>query len=285
MKKTFLWVMAFVIMLTSCEKVVLDKDELTGKGKSITFKVKGGFDTPLSRAGTTQVKGSTMTDVWVFDYVDGELRQQVHQSDNSASDFGSPTLSLSMGSHELYFVCSMGGTPTLNTGNHKITWGIPRDTFWKKITKNVTTNTAGSTTVTLDRVATRLSANIEDALPVGLARVEIAPSKWYYGLDYFTGNGTDEKSEVLSISIPSDYAGRTNTRVYVFGLAQASEFTTNATITAKDNNGNVIVAQSITGAPMQKNRSTDYTGTLFLSDNSLGMILNDEWNTAWNGRW
>lgn len=293
MKKTFLCMMVIAIVCASCEKSMLHEDESgnTGKKKSITFKMKGGFGTPQRRANgsgqrlSTQVKGSAMTDVWVLDYVNGELKQKVHQGDNTASDFGSPTLSLSMGNHELYFVCSMGGTPTLNVDEHKITWGIPRDTFWKKITKNIKTNTAGNMTITLDRVATRLSANIEDALPVGLAKVEITPTKWYYGLNYFTGNGTDMKSDVFTINVPTSYAGRTNTRVYIFGLAQDEEFATNATITAKEDNGNVLATQTITGAPMQKNRSTDYTGTLFLSDNSLGLSINDEWNTAWNGTW
>lgn len=36
---------------------------------------------------------------------------------------------------------------------------------------------------------------------------------------------------------------------------------------------------------MQRNRSTDYTGTLFLSENVLGVTLNDEWEEVWTGRW
>lgn len=291
MKKTFLATMAIAIACASCEKASFDDEGNgdNGKRKSITFKVKGSFETPQSRGSgqnlASLVNGSDMTDVWVLDYVDGVLKQKVHQGDNRAGDFGSPTLSLSIGLHELYFVCSKGGAPVLDTENHKITWGIPRDTFWKKLTKNVTANTASTATITLDRSATRLSVNIEDALPAGLSKMEITPSKWYYGLDYMTGNGTDEKSDVFTINVPGSYTGRTNTKFYIFGLAQAEEFITNATIIAKDGNGSVIATQTITGAPMQKNRSTDYTGTLFISENSLGMMLNEEWNTAWNGTW
>ena len=287
MKKTvFAVACAATVLLVGCEKLEMpetqQEEQVSEKTRDVTFKVKGDFES-MTRA--TAVNGSSMTDVLVLDYVGGELVQQVHQGDNTAADFGSPTLSLAMGSHELYFVCSMGSGAVVNTEAHKVTWSIPRDTFWKKVTKSVTANTGGSATVTLDRVSTRLTVNIEDAIPVGTAKLEIQPSTWYYGVDYLTGNGTDTKSDAFTITIPSSYAGRTNTQVGIYGMALATEFTTNVTLTVKDDDNNVLATETITGAPMQKNRSTDYTGTLFLSENVYGMSVNDEWGTAYNGSW
>lgn len=290
MRKTFIGaVCATALLLAGCEKLELPSEnedggasEIVTKTKEVTFKVKGGFDQAMTRA--TAVGESGMADLWVLDYQDGALVQTVHQA-STDEGFGSPTLSLTMGSHSLYFACSAGGSPMLNTDAHKIVWGVPRDTFWKKLTKNVTNSTGSTATVTLERVATRLKVNIEDAIPEGTAAISLTPTKWYYGLDYLTGVGTDTKSEAFTISIPSSYAGRTNTKVGILGMAQESEFTTNVTLTAKDGSENVLATETITGAPMQKNRSTDYTGTLFLSENVLGVSVEDEWGSPYQGTW
>lgn len=286
MRKIFVLGMAVItIAFASCEKMVNESDLTDEAKKRITFNVKGNFKPLQTRVGATQISSSAMTDVWVFDYVDGKLVQQVHQGDKTASNFGSPTLSLSLGNHELYFVCSAGGSPILNVEAHKISWDIPRDTFWKKLTKKITSRTAEKSSLMLDRIATRLSVNIEDALPSHIAKVEIDPTKWYYGLDYLTGNGTEEKNSTLTITIPVEYIGCTNTNVHIFGLSQATEFVTNATITAKDASGATITTQTINNAPMQRNRSTDYTGTMFTSDQSTELSLNTDWDTPWMGTW
>ena len=272
------------LLFTGCERLDMSdmEDSQSQETKSITFTVNGGFKQQLTRA--TAAGESQMTDLWVLDYVDGALVQQVHQASTEAN-FGSPTLSLKMGQHELYFVASMGGTPVVSTEGHSITWSTPRDTFWKKLSKNVTANTGATATVTLERVATRLRVNIEDALPETLAKVEMKPTTWYYGLDYLTGEGTDARSEAFSISIPSSYAGRTNTQVGIMGLSLSDEWTTDVTVTARQTDGTAISTETITAAPMLRNRSTDYTGTLFLSENVLGVTLNDDWADAWTGRW
>lgn len=154
--KVWMLVLAAGMVLTGCEKVDLSELEELNK-KSVKFTVKGGFTQQMTRA--TAASESQMTDLWVLDYMDGALVQQVHQASTEAN-FGSPTLSLKMGQHELYFVASMGGTPVVSTEGHSITWAIPRDTFWKKLSKNVTANTGATATVTLERVATRLRVNI-----------------------------------------------------------------------------------------------------------------------------
>lgn len=281
MKKNFLWVAALATLaLMGCERLDFRDQKET---VDVTFRVEGDFSAQkLTRA--TGVRETTMTDLWVFDYVEGELVQTIHQ-ESVDEDFGVPTLPLSMGSHDLYFVCSAGGTPTLNTDAHKLTWAVPRDTFWKKLTKNISSNTEGTATVTLDRITTRLTVNIEDAIPTGMAKLEIQPSTWYYGLDYLTGNGTDTRSQAFTITIPASYAGRTNTKVGIYGMALASEFTTNVTLTAKDGDDNLMATETITAAPMQKNRSTDYTGTLFLSQNGYTVNINDEWEQAYEASW
>jgi hypothetical protein len=42
-----------------------------------------------------------MTDLWLFDYVDGTLVQTVHQVSTDA-DFGTPAPTLAYGEHRIY---------------------------------------------------------------------------------------------------------------------------------------------------------------------------------------
>jgi hypothetical protein len=81
------------------------------KTVSVTFNVSGDFKlstSPITRALTAD--GKAMTDVWVLDYVGGVLQQQVHQTSADA-DFGTPTLSLGLGDHHIYFVASRHRRP------------------------------------------------------------------------------------------------------------------------------------------------------------------------------
>lgn len=285
MKKNLIWIAAFAIIFASCEKLDFSNDEEKTEKRDVTFLLEGNFKTPtMTRAVLTTTDGTTMSDLWVMDYVDGALVQIVHQV-AADEDFGTPTLSLSIGEHELYFVCTAGGEPTVAEAMHKITWAIPRDTFWKKLTKTISSNTAATQTVALERVTTRLTVKIEDAIPAGTTKIEIQPTTWYYGLDWLTGNGTDAKSQPFTINIPSNYAGRTNTKLAVYGMAQATEFNTDVSITAKDGTDNILATETITDAPMKKNRSTDYSGTLFVAGTSMTIGLNDVWDTSVTGNW
>ena len=141
MKKAIIMALAVGLTLTACEKeisvdepdngaVVTDDQGNVVPTKKFTFTLKGDFSdnwNPVTR-GYLQADGKDLTDVWVLDYVDGVLQQQLHQDDNTSDDFGRPSLALSYGNHHVYFVASRGITPTLSTAEKKITWEKPNDT-------------------------------------------------------------------------------------------------------------------------------------------------------------
>jgi hypothetical protein len=110
-----------ITALTACEKDTVSEELV--ESKTINFTVAGEFSdrwTPVTRSLTAD--GKDMTDIWVFDYVGTELQQTIHQDDNTASDFGTPAITLSYGSHHLYFIASRGSGATINTTNHTITF-------------------------------------------------------------------------------------------------------------------------------------------------------------------
>ena len=126
MKKTVM-ALAAGLFCAACNS----DDVEVSESRTITFNVQGDFR--LSTQDMTralEADGKTMTDVWVLDYVGSELKQQLHQTSDD-SDFGSPTMDLSLGTHHIYFIASRGTSASLNTATNTLTFTSVRDTFWK----------------------------------------------------------------------------------------------------------------------------------------------------------
>ena len=62
-------------------------------------------------------------------------------------------MTLTYGSHHIYFVASRGDSPNVDTDAHTVTWDIPRDAFWKDYEVDVTETTKKDRSLTLARVA------------------------------------------------------------------------------------------------------------------------------------
>lgn len=277
MKKLFvsaLLISAFV----SCSD---DTHEITMK-KDITFAVSGEFtQTAFSRA--LMADGSEMTDLWIYDYMDGVLKQQVHQS-STDDDFGTPTLSLDYGTHTVYFVAARGREST--AGGTVISWQKPSDTFW--ITENitVTSGTSATKSVTLSRVTTKLRLLVLDKVPQDIASVTVRPAQWWYGLDYTSGTAATPNTNGFSISVPSSYQGTEGSLILsIYGMSDTGEWMTDVDIIAKDASGSTIGAATIHDAPFLRNRVTEYSGRLFTLGSSMEISLDDTWLPSYTSEW
>lgn len=282
---------AIVTLGMSCERPITGNESLAddtdavgdggGDGSApsrrFTFTCKGDFSNPVMR-GYLSADGKDMTDLWVFDYAGGERVQTVHQTP-ADEDFGKPSLRLSYGSHHVYFVCSRGDTPSVDETAGTITWAKPSDTFWKDYEVDVVSTSNGSRAVTLDRVATRLRVTVEDEVPGNCASVAFTPSLWYYGLDYTTGAAVQGVRRERLVSVPASYAGTSGElSVSVFGLSGAGKWTADVDVQARDGQGNDIGSVRILNAPFTRNRSTEYSGCLFVSESSADVTLVTQWS-------
>lgn len=294
--KKVLFLLAASVLCASCEKAVFNdiEDEggaeypVYGNVKKFTFTLKGDFSDewkPVTRA-YLNADYKDMTDVWVLDYMDGNLVQQLHQSDNTAEDFGQPTMNLSYGTHHVYFIASRGTDAVLDTENHLIKFGKISDTFYKDYEVSVVSTTNGNRAVTLDRCVTRLRLTFTDAISADAATINFAPHIWYYGWDYIVGAPADAKTDqTVTITIPDSEKGKTGVRANLFGFSTAAEWTTNVAINSKTSANSIIGQASITSAPFKANRITEYSGPLFSSEGSMTLSLNDTWDDAYNGVW
>lgn len=276
-------VCAVAVLLTACSKEEPAADA-TGT-VAVTFKVEGDF-VFQDMTRSLNADGKALTDLWVLDYVDGTLKQQLHQTSED-ENFGTPTMDLAVGSHHVYFVASRGKNPTLDTSAHTIVWGTASDTFYKDYAVNVVpTSTATSHSVTLDRAVTRFKVSIADPLPEDLATVDITPATWYLGIDYLTGEHAGAvTAQTITQVIPDGYAGRTDVSISIFSFSGAADWQTNISIVGKTASGGVLGSVSLTDVPFRRNRSTDFSGPLFSANGSMTITLNDAWDDPYEGTW
>lgn len=280
MKKNLFLVVA-AVMMAACGNDGELAGSVDSEGvKDVTFEVNGDFAVRFSDMETRTAltdDANTMTDLWVFDYKNGQCMQSLHQTSDDAQ-WGTPTLSLKFGAHQIYFVASRGAEPVVDADNHVISFGTVRDTFWKMYTIEVTGSTNASRTVTMYRVVTRLRLTATDEVPEGLATVTVTPAKWYNGVDYLTG---EPAAEVVStgrvVNVPSSYAGTSGDLIInVFGFS-GDEFSTNIDMLAKTTDGTTVGQASVANAPFKRNRSTEMSGTLFSKVSVNTITIDDEW--------
>ena len=286
-------------ILTACEsgyyggEAVSEEETTEVKTKKFTFNVKGDFASPvfsgdeltsgIKKAAALSADGQDMTDLWVYDYMDGVLVQSVHQT-NDDVDFGKPVMQLQYGSHHVYFVASRGVGAAVD--GSVITWSSVKDTFWKDYEVDVVSTSNGNRAVTLDRVVTKLKLTATDEVPTGCASVTIAPATWYSGLDYMTGQPTAAQTKDVVINVPASYIGTTGSLVMsIFSFSGSTEWTTDVTLTAKNGSNDVIGQASIVNAPFKANRCTEYSGPLFGAGGEMTVGLNSEWETSFTGMW
>lgn len=298
MKKAIIMALAVGMTMTACEKETWSDDEeptnevvlpdgSVAKTKKFTFTLKGDFgDEWKQTRGYLSADGKDLTDVWVLDYMNGELVQQLHQDDNTAEDFGKPVMNLALGNHHIYFVASRGTGATLDTANKTIVWSKVADTFWKDYEVNVVATSNGNRAVTIDRAVTKLRLTVTDVIADGAATFNISPHTWYYGLNYQTGAPVSAHTDgVITINIPANMIGATNTPMNIFGFSSTTEWTTDVVLNCKAGNNDVIGSAAIADVPFVRNRVTDYSGPLFGAGGSLTLSLNTDWLDAEAGTW
>jgi hypothetical protein len=275
--KKFLFLCAAVI-LVGCTVHVEDVAVESQVAKTITFD----FETNVTRG--LSANGSEMTDLFMYDAVDGDYNQSQHLTP-AMSTWDSPQMTLGFGSHNLQFVASRGTGAIEDDESHTITWSKPSDTFWASKQIEVSVGGEETVSVVLQRVATRLRVTITDEVPAGTAQIVVTPATWYYGINYATGVVCDPRSEARAIDIPSSYIGKTGMSVSIFGMSDADEWTTDVTIEAKNADGDILGRVVLHDVPFKRNRTTEYSGALFTNSGTFSISIDDEWGESYQSNW
>lgn len=272
-------IMLATIALVGCQSYV-EPEQTDNGSKEITFSVHHNYGTRASLQGD----GGALTDLWIFDYLNGELAQRLHQS-NTDENFGEPTLSLAYGEHHIYFVASRGSEPVLDTEAHTISFSLIRDTFWKDYALNVTSTTSENRNVMLDRAVTRLRLVFDDEVPEGMATLNVRIATWYSGINYLTGEPSNMEERNTDISVPASFVGTSGHLVAsIYGFSGATEWTSDVTITASSAT-DVLGTVTRQNVPFLRNRITELHGNIFNSAGGLEIGLNTEWLENYTDSW
>lgn len=275
-----------VALLTACSnepedvltvKTVAPRDTMAST--AITFTFCNISMEAMTRATLAE---SQMTDLWLFDYMDGELKATIHQTSED-DGFGAITLTADYGEHRLYFVASRGDTPTID--GTTISWAKPSDTFWQSLTLDIEPQTSTNQSVVLHRVVTRLRIAVTDEVPANMKTLTITPSTWYYGLDYTTGEPINSQANPRVITVPSSYIGTMNLATSFYCLCPADGFDTDITVTAKDADDTAIANIALQDVPFERNRITNYSGSLFTQNRAVSVTTDDEWLDEYTTTW
>ena len=235
---------------------------------------------PMTRATLADAQ---LTDLWLFDYMNGSLVNTIHQTSDDVN-FGSIALNTDYGDHNLYFVASRGTSPTVN--GTTIVWSRPSDTFWSSMSLTVVPGMSATQSVTLSRVVTRLRISVTDEVPATLSKFSIIPAHWYYGLDYTTGEPTDDHQTARTIEVPSSYINTTGQlAMSIYGLCSATEYTTDITVSALASDESTIASLTLSDVPLRRNRITSYTGQLFGHANAVSVSVSDGWDDEHTVNW
>lgn len=253
-------------------KISLPSDSIATHA-TVTFAFCGDVSIhPMTRASLTELN---LTDVWVFDYVGGQLQTTTHQTASDAS-FGSPSLTVDYGDHTFYFVASRGDTPTID--GTTISWVKPSDTFWATLAMDVQPSTSSIQSVTLRRVATRLRISIEDEITAQMSRLEVEPTTWYYGMNILTGEGTDARQQVRSVTIPASYVGTAGQlSATFFGLSPSDDWQTDVTVRLVGADESILGSVSLSDVRFCQNLTTVYRGGVIGTSQPFTVIADDEW--------
>lgn len=247
-----------------------------------TITITIGFGPGGSGSTRGTAEDAKVTEIWLMDYMGDELKQTIHQLKDDTG-FGSVQLAVEYGTHTLRIVGSAGTGASLDDG--VITWTKTGDTFYGSDSVTIAPQGSKNITLSLSRITTRLRVSVNDEIPADFAQLCIEAT-WYYGLNIATGEATVAQIADRSISIPSSYAGTTGQlSAGFYSLCPADGYSTDVTITARNADGEALRSISLSDVPLQRNRVTAYSGTMFANTRSVSLDFSTDWADAFECTW
>ena len=269
MKKLF-FLCALAALLIGC-KGQNDPEQV----QSVQFKVSTFTQTteqmnaPRKAPILDDEGGYALTDLFVFD----GTTQLAHQTNDDAN-FGTVTLNLTHGNHNLSFILTRSSGITVSEG--VMTFTSVRSTFGKLLALNVTAST-GAQDLTLDRISGQLQLTINDAFPTTANEIEFVVNPRYSQLNVTNLQGVngDEWSQKVSCAAKQGQTGVQYTFNHICP-SLTDEYTADVTINIYNASGSVIYTVTIDDVRFASNTKTLLSGKLFtVPDATIGV------NTTW----
>lgn len=269
MRKLYLS-MVGLFLLTSCSQI--ENNEST---KLMTFAIGGDFTKSYEEMSRASVTDAGLTDIWVFDYADGQLKQQVHQS-STDTGFGTIQLPMSYGEHSVKFVASKGEAPALSGSPLSIFWTKPKDTFTLDYPLTVAPSDNGARSPELKRAVSAVKLTFTDKVPTNASEMQIAINR-STSLDISTLIAGAATSGTNILAIPASWSGKSGGEITTYTLCD-DELTTDVSVLVLDNGGNSISNFTVKNVTLKKNRITTLKGEVFSRGSGFTVSVDDAWD-------
>lgn len=293
MKRTNFMMLATIlatVLTTACNKEEAIPEQPTDKAH---VKLVCAMQVETRAALTANSKA--LTDLYILDYdkATGKLLQVLHQT-STAKDFAEPDLTLDYGDHTLKVVATRSQEPTLwDAGN--ITWPVEpniltpitasqpvvltatktSDTFGAEKDVSVGAGTA-TVNIALDRLVAKLSVNSTDVFPDDCTTITLDMQE-YKSLSWATMDVIEAVKNQRTSDVKNLRGTTDNTLAYFLLVPKAGYktdlvFTMNSTSTP-------YATITIPDVPLERNKITTITGSLYSHHQRVTMTVNDEWNS------
>lgn len=281
--KKILLMATMLATLTACEHYEFTEETTNDKGeivasKAFTFHLKGDFNTSfeeMTRAAVRLENDNTagITDIWVLDYQDGKLLQQVHQVASDA-DFGNPNMNLTYGEHNIKFVASKGVNPTLTAST--LTWEKVLDTFVLDYPVDVVASSNGNRAPELKRAIGGVKIVATDVVKNGTQKVSVT-MKRSLSLALPALEPSEATESANEFSITSSQWEKTGLALTTYLLCD-EELSTDVDVTVTGADNSVISQFTVSDVSVKKNRITTLTGEMFGRGNGFSVAIDDSWD-------
>ena len=273
---------ALALLLAACEKPVLDNENaVTKKDANVVLHFKQYEQESFTRAATDITELSSRLNIAIFD-ADGTKVKTVAQKESDAG-YGTVALTLAAGTYQLVVIAHNGEASATITSTEKVTFPNNKvtDTFYY-FGDLVVTSEVQSYDLTLTRAVAMFRLVLtDDEMPSNVAKL-----KFYYlgGSSTFSpkdgcGCVNSKQTEIRPVSADSIYE--------IFTLPHTEDdVLTKLTVTALDQNDNIVKEKVFENVPVTRNQVTRYTGSFFgsgggqSSDGTFRLTSDPDWDSV-----
>lgn len=286
MKKFIAFLMTSLLLSAGCNMVDNTEQmnvENVNQRKTMSFKPVFGLESDIyswipedglkwthSRSDMADYADSLLC----LDYMSGTMIQKT--SSPSDKPF---SLTMNYGAHELKFLGHSSTDWQLDKEKALFRTEKVTETFLKCVQIEVYGGTDETMTLQMDRVVTKLTLMIMDAIPGNVSRIEMTVGGHMSAIDMNTGLGVAEEKTDFSLGwdLDGSFAGKKGLKLTVFSFCEEKEFDCSIHVKALDLEGNIISERKATGIPMLMNRCTVVKGYIFSAESMVSFNGPGEW--------
>ena len=259
--------------------------EQTKQTKSITFNIAAFSVSTQAMAPSGLRKapilddqdGQALTDLYIFE----GSTQLAHQT-SDAADFGTLTLTLDYGSHNLAFIATRSTGVTISNGILHAT--SVRPTFGTRQTITVG-DSSDEFDITISRITGQLIITMQDAIPADADHLIVQVAQKYDDLTIATFAGANPYAFSQSVNITSKVGMSNQTwTLNIFAAVYGEQYTTDVTLSVYKSDDSLIAQHVIHNVPLVTNTKTILSGEMFGGQN-FTITADHTWEDSLNPAW